>query len=76
MLGARGTDEIAGGKDADAGHFKIGGEDAAAIARLLTAQMRRQNARLFISRLDQAIANAVMLGALANGKMPALLVCR
>jgi len=38
--------------------------------------MHGKRAGLLVSWLDQAIADAAMLGALADGVIPALLVCR
>ena len=63
---AFGAHEIAGGKHADAGDLQIGRDHAAAIGRSFARQMLRQHARLLIGRLDQAVADAAMLGAFAE----------
>ena len=65
-LAAFGADEIAGGKHADAGDLQIGRDHAAVIGGRSARQMPRQHARLLIGRLDQAVADAAMLGAFAE----------
>ena len=66
MLGARRAEKIAGGKNVDAGHFQIRGEDASWILQVLAGQVRRQDTRLLISRLYQAVAYAAVFSALPN----------
>ncbi len=48
------------------GHLQIGGKDAARIPRVLAGEMGGEHARLLVSRLDQPVAGAAMLGALAD----------
>src|SRR5260370_34429151 len=58
--------KIARGKHADARNLQIGRHDTAAVASGPAREMLRQHARLLVSRLDQAITDAAMLGAFAE----------
>ena len=50
-----------------AGHFEIGGEHAAGIARVLAGDPPRQHLRLLVGGLEEPVAAAAMLGAFADG---------
>ena len=60
--------KIARGKHADPGDFQIGCDHAAAIADGAAGEVPRQHPRLLVGRLDQAVADAAMLGAFAQRK--------
>ena len=59
---------IAGRKNAHAGDFQIGGDDAAAIGRVLSGESHGENAALLIGRLDEAVTDAAMFSAFADGE--------
>src|SRR5580692_12228517 len=62
------ADEVAGRKYADAGNLQIGRNHAAAIGGGFAREMLRQNARLLVGGLDEAVTDAAMLGAFAERK--------
>ena len=66
-FGAGRTQEITGREHFDARDLEVGGKHAARITRVDAGEALRQHARLFVRRLDQAVALAAMLGAFADG---------
>src|SRR4029077_21088365 len=62
------AEKIAGREDVNAGDFEIGGVDAAEIARVAAGQARGQHLRLLVGGFDEAVADAAVLGALADRK--------